>query len=160
MITPINPIITLASYPTFSCIFYVNYCRYSSAAERADIEDSIYCTELMAKVQHLIIEGESAMAQAIFESEKDLMLVNQSESAGSQDDDQLHARLLFLKNGKDTVSKSPLKASSSSQGERNKLFSPSQSYISKYLAASNAALEKESTVLSGKWWLDEDDGKQ
>jgi hypothetical protein len=133
--------------------------RYSSAAERADIEDSIYCTELMAKVQQLIIEGESAMAHAIFESEKDLIHINQSEHTGSQDDDQINARLLFLKNGKDAESKSPNKASIS-QGERNKLFSPSQSYISKYLAASNAALEKESTVLCGKWWLDEDEGKQ
>jgi hypothetical protein len=113
----------------------------------------------MAKVQQLIIEGESAMAHAIFESEKDLIHINQSEHTGNQDDDQINARLLFLKNGKDTESKSPNKASIS-QGERNKLFSPSQSYISKYLAASNAALEKESTVLCGKWWLDEDEGKQ
>lgn len=118
----------------------------------------------MAKVHNLVIEGESAMAQAIFESEKDLIHVNQGEHMNSQDDDQLNARLLFLKNGKNTVSRSPPRGSngsgSGSQGERNKLFNPSQSYISKYLAASNAALEKESNVLSGKWWLDEDEGKQ
>lgn len=117
----------------------------------------------MAKVQHIIIEGETAMAQAIFESEKDLILANQSEHSGPQDEDAvLQARLLFLKNGngKDKSSKSPYKPGSRSQEDRNKLFSPSQSYISKYLAASNAALEKESTVLSGKWWLDEGDNEQ
>ena len=159
--------------------------RYVSSAERADIDDSIYCSEMLGKVQHLLTEGERATAQAVFESENDTIQptessisgYGQSYSSSSESDDYiLHGRSNRELNsqiqhvpaiGMGTPSiyayldvSSPIKVSKSGEagigGIANmSVKSPSQSYISKYLAASSAALDADNSVLSGKWWLDD-----
>ena len=160
--------------------------RYVSSAERADIDDSIYCSEMLGKVQHLLTEGERATAQAVFESENDTIQPTESSFSGfgqsynssSESDDYiLHGRSNRELNsniqnvpaiGMGTPSvysyldvSSPIKVSKGGGagigGNASiSVKSPSQSYISKYLAASSAAFNAENSVLNGKWWLDDE----
>ena len=162
--------------------------RYVSSAERADIDDSIYCSEMLGKVQHLLAEGERATAQSVFESENDVVQTIESSfsvsgfslgpgSSYESDDCILSSRTNrdhypMIQHSSGTRLETPslylsIDASSPPKGSRGThstvssngtmgVKSPSQSYISKYLAASSAALDTENSVLSGKWWLDDE----
>ena len=229
--------------------------RYITSAEKADIDDSISCIELLTKVQHLLIEGERALAQAVSESEIDSVLpadtsfsaygwagtvngfgtgtvngtvngnsygnsygngfgtihgngftgtADSSFSSSILPQNAYHRAPGTLGGGGSMNGQNPVltsNASNASNASNNYLTqnvsvstilngqipstsyneiagtvtstpsktpskinenvakSPSQSYISKYLAASSGLQETENTILSGKWWLDDGDEK-
>lgn len=161
--------------------------RYTLSADRADINDSVYCIELLSKIEQLILQGETAISEEkdSLNTAKDslkthtqnllttpsssinhhLYEMNDSVqkskiSSPSPENRRTHSTVSTIvcasipgsKQSAETLNTSKASLRSPSK------CSPSQSYIAKYLAATSAAVERETTVLSGKWWLmDEDD---
>jgi hypothetical protein len=161
--------------------------RYTLSADRADIDDSVYCIELLSKIEQLILQGETAIseekdslcstkdsldnyAQNILTTPSSSDTQNLSKmndsiqkskiSSPSPENVRTHGTVSTMVRASTPGSietTETLNTSKSSLKSPSKA-SPSQSYIAKYLAATSAAVERETTVLSGKWWLmDEDD---
>ena len=125
----------------------------------------------------MLIEGEKAMAQVIFESEKDLVHVSAAGffNCSSVEDDlstaTSHSPLKYgdsidstrceTHSYSHTHTHSTPPKSTPQEPSRHVKISPSQSYISKYLSASNLATGSgsEKAILSGKWWLDDEEDK-
>ena len=114
----------------------------------------------MMKVKNMLLDGEIALAQPILEDK--LALRDESEnhfttSSSSSSSSNGSINGSRSGSGSDTTEKeceSPARVLvfNDEKPVRN------QSYISKYLAATSVSSEESAkTVLSGKWWLDDED---
>jgi hypothetical protein len=116
----------------------------------------------MMKVKNILLEGEKALARPILEDK--LPLHNNSEnhfttssSSSSSSNGSFNGSRSGSGSGSDTTEKecdSPARVLvfNDEKPVRN------TSYISKYLAATSVSSEESAkTVLSGKWWLDDED---
>jgi hypothetical protein len=113
----------------------------------------------MMKVKNILLEGEKALARPILEDK--LALHNDSENhfttSSSSSSSSSNGSRSGSGSGSDTTEKeceSPARVLvfNDEKPVRN------QSYISKYLAATSVSSEESAkTVLSGKWWLDDED---
>lgn len=147
--------------------------RYTLSADRADVDDSIYCIDLLSKIEQIILLGENAILEEKDSmngcTQKTLTHLDSSPSSSNQNNKVFALKdSIVIPNISSPFSKTSIglkdknvnniSKSSPSKSPSNPNPSPSQSYIAKYLAATSASLEKETSVLSGKWWLmDEDD---
>ena len=107
----------------------------------------------MVKVKSILLEGEKALGRPILEDKLGFHNNMENHCPGSSSSSSSSGN----GNGSDTTEKelelpARILVFNGEKSARN------QSYISKYLAATSASSEESAkTVLSGKWWLDDDD---
>ena len=112
----------------------------------------------MAKVKNILLEGEIALSRPVLEDKVGFhnnidnhYPVSSSSSSSSSGNGNGSS------SGSDTTEKE-LDSPAVSLVFNDEKPSRTQSYISKYLAATSASSEESAkTVLSGKWWLDDED---
>ena len=117
----------------------------------------------MMKVKNILLEGEKALARPILEDKLALhndsgnLFITSSSSSSSSSNGSINGSRSGSGSGSDTTEKeceSPARVLvfNDEKPVRN------TSYISKYLAATSVSSEESAkTVLSGKWWLDDED---
>ena len=112
----------------------------------------------MVKIKSILLEGDKALARPILQDKLEINSNTNiekshypsSSSSGSSSGSG---------SGSDTTEKELNSPAHILVFNEEKAQAPRhQSYISKYLAATSASSEESAkTVLSGKWWLDDDD---
>ena len=109
----------------------------------------------MVKIKSILLEGDKALARPILQDK--LEINNNTNIESHYPSSSSSGSSSGSNSGSDTTEKeldSPahILVFNEEKAPRH------QSYISKYLAATSASSEESAkTVLSGKWWLDDDD---
>ena len=106
----------------------------------------------MVKIKSILLEGDKALARPILQDKLEIHHNMESHYPSSSSSSSGSG------SGSDTTEKELDSPAHILVFNEEKVVPRHQSYISKYLAATSASSEESAkTVLSGKWWLDDDD---